>query len=228
MLGDKNLVQNGIRTSYGFVGDNGELPFGNMSARGGLKFLVDKPASGYPKWNGPYISGIDPSTYSVDAWGRPFRYTLVNDRDGYGNRYLSGEIRSAGLDGVFDNADDISVVISDKEVAPTHRIQGNFSFANLTGTSANIEVKFSDPGSSVGETTLASVCKSKATFPNFSSIFPNAGAPIKLPIGKITITGKLYNDSNCTAPAGKSQYDYFVSDNVSSLFINLPTFVPTP
>lgn len=228
MVGDRSLIQNGIRTSYGFVGDNGELPFGNISARGGLKYLISNPAPEYPAWNGPYLSGFDPATYIVDAWGKPFRYTLVNNLDGYGNRYLSGEIRSAGPNGFLDNADDIFVVLSDKEVAPTHRIQGNFSFANLTGKSANFEVRFSDPESSVGERTLASVCKTKTTFPNFSTIFPNAAAPVKLPIGKISITGNLYNDSNCTTPAGKSQYDYFVSDNISSLYINLPAFVPIP
>ena len=32
MVGDRSLIQNGIRTSYGFVGDNGELPFANSSS----------------------------------------------------------------------------------------------------------------------------------------------------------------------------------------------------
>jgi prepilin-type N-terminal cleavage/methylation domain-containing protein len=225
MVGDKNLMQNGIRTSYGFVGDNGELPFSNFSAHGGLKLLVSKPLSGYPKWNGPYLSGSDISNYAVDAWDRPLRYSVRNDLDGYGNRYLSGEIRSAGLDGQFNTTDDIVIELSNLEVAPSFKVQGNFVFVNLsaagTSRSANFDIKFRDPTALGGEAVLTTGCKT--AFSNFTTIVRDAGTPIKLPIGKITITSRLYNNANCsTLFRNSGELDYFVSDNLSRLFLNLP------
>lgn len=225
MIGDKNLVQNGIRTSYGFVGDVGELPFGNATTLGGLKYLVSNPTPSYPSWNGPYLTGFDPTTYAVDAWGRPFRYTLRNDLDGYGNRHLSGEIRSAGPNGIFEtDGDDVFVELDSREVAPTYRMQGNIVFSNVTGTgpiqSAKVEVTFKDPLKASGETTSSSICT--ATFLNFTTIIRDGAVPMNLPIGKTTITTKLFKNSSCSGTAVGSAFDYFVSDNLSRLLVNLP------
>lgn len=223
LVGDKSLVQGGIRTSYGIVGDIGELPFGNATTLGGLKYLVSNPAPQYQNWNGPYLSSYDPATYAADAWGRPLIYTLRNDLDGYGNRHLSGEIRSAGIDGIPGNSDDIFVELSSREVAPTYRMQGNIAFSNQTSYRAGIIVTFRDPLGPSGETTSTPICAK--TFPNFTTIVRDVGAPTNLPIGKATISTKLYKNSSC-APIneiGSLTIDYFVSDNLSRLFINLPT-----
>jgi prepilin-type N-terminal cleavage/methylation domain-containing protein len=233
MLGDKNLMQNGIRTSYGFVGDNGELPFANSSSSASLSYLVNRPATIYPHWNGPYMSGIDTATYAVDAWGRALQYTLYNNLDGYAGRHLSGEIRSAGLDGVFGNTDDIFVTLSSKEVAPTSRVQGNFVFSNLTGTvpqSADFTITFWDPVPA-SLFSVKSGCKTKGSlgFPNFTTIVRDVNTPIpmNLPIGKVSVKSRHYKNGNCAAPIFNSgEFDYFISDNLSSLLINLPVTVP--
>jgi prepilin-type N-terminal cleavage/methylation domain-containing protein len=224
MVGDRSLVQNGIRTSYGFVGDNGELPFGNYSARGGLKYLIANPSPAYPMWNGPYISGFDPKTYSVDAWGKPFKYTVFINTDLDGERYLSGEIRSAGINGTFEtDGDDIIVELNINEVAPTHRIQGNFIFADMTGIShrsANFIVSYRRPDAA-GEVKRTSGCKNG--FANFTSIFPVPASPTNLPIGKVTFISQIYTFPDCSGPIRISgSFDYFISDNISRLFINLP------
>lgn len=223
MIGDKNLVQSGIRTSYGFVGDVGELPFGNATTLNGLKYLISNPAPAYPNWNGPYMGGFDPETFGDDAWGRKLRYTLRNDLDGFGNRHLSGEIRSSGLNGIFEtDGDDVFVELSHREVAPTFRMQGNIAFSNLTGFHAGIAVKFRDPLSASGETTSTVTCTS--TFTNFTTIVRDGTAPINLPIGKATITTKFYKNTNCTGTEDSSiNQDYFISDNLSRLLINLPS-----
>ena len=220
MIGDKNLVQGGIRTSYGIVGDIGELPFGNATTLNGLKYLVSNPTPPYQNWNGPYLSGFEPGTYAVDAWGRAFRYTLRNDLSGYGNRHLSGEIRSAGLNGIFEtDGDDVFVELNIKEVAPTHKIKGNIVFSNLTGYRAGIIVTFRDPLS--GELTSDFACSS--TFPNFSSTVRVGAVPINLPIGKATIVTTLHKGSNCPLPpVGIGTLEYFVTDNLSWLPVNLP------
>jgi prepilin-type N-terminal cleavage/methylation domain-containing protein len=220
MVGDKSLIQNGIRTSYGFVGDNGELPFANSSSSASLSFLINRPPSGYLHWNGPYLSGFEPSEYRRDAWGHPFRYTVRNDLEGYGNRYLSGEIRSAGLDGVFDTNDDLVVEINIKEVAPTYRLEGNFSSSGVNGKSGVLEITYKNPEDPSGEPTIFSGCKSP--FTNFTTVIPNAAFPIRLPIGKVAITTRLYSSASCTTPKGKSQTNYFISDNISRLSVNLP------
>jgi len=222
MIGDKTLVQSGIRTSYGFVGDIGELPFGNATTLNGLKYLVSNPSPSYQNWNGPYLSGFDPESYAVDAWGRRFIYTLRNDLVGYGSRYLSGELRSAGLDGIVGNSDDIWVELSNGEVAPTCRIQGNIVFPNLTGMyHAGIVISFRDPLKPGGESTNTAMCT--PAFPNFSSIVRDGAVPINVPIGKASITTRLYKNSTCTgAEVSSGTLDYFVSDNLGRLLVNLP------
>lgn len=242
MVGDPNIIQTGIRTSYGFVGDNGELPFANNSSATSLGYLVTRPspASGYPHWSGPYMSGFDPAVFRKDAWGSTFRYYLCPSPD---NRYLSGAIRSGGPNGILDRTygecdtkemanfcvgDDICIALDQKEVAPTNRIQGNFVFANVTANSARFEVTYRDPNAAGGEATLQSGCKSKTNnvaFPNFTTLFPTDASPIYLPIGKVTIRSKLYKTGDCSAgtETAKSGFaDYFITDNTSRFLVNLP------
>jgi general secretion pathway protein G len=243
MIGDPSIIQTGIRTSYGFVGDNGELPFGSSSSSSSLGYLVTRPnaASGYPHWNGPYMSGFDPAEFRKDAWGNTFSYYLCPSSD---NRYLSGAIRSGGPNGKLERnygdcdppddpnfcigdeigeiGDDICIALDLREIAPTNRIQGNFVFVNATGTySASFAVKYRDPNESGGEKITVSGCKAKSSvsFPNFTTIFPTY-----LPIGKVTISSKLYKNSFCTgAEAANSGFvDYFISDNISRFLVNLP------
>ena len=222
MVGDRTLQQNGIRTSYGFVGDVGELPFGAATSLGGLKYLITNPAPAYQNWNGPYLSSFDPATYALDAWGRRMVYTPRNDQDGFASRYLSGEIRSMGPDGILGNADDIWVEVNSRETAPTYRMQGNVVYSNITGTRyATIAVTFRDSLKPGGETTVVSSCKK--IFPNFSSILRDGGVPISLPIGRSTITTRLYSDPGCPGPVlGTSTIDYFTADNIGRLLVNLP------
>jgi hypothetical protein len=76
----------------GFVGDIGRLP-----GRAPLAATAGGANAGViVGWNGPYInSGNFQNDYLLDAFGREFR----GARD--------GQVRSAGPDGVFGNADDI-------------------------------------------------------------------------------------------------------------------------
>lgn len=225
LVGDRNLQQNGIRTSYGFVGDVGELPFGTATSLGGLKYLITNPAPAYPNWNGPYLSGFDPLTYAQDAWGKRFTYTVQNTLDGFANRHLSGEIRSAGPDGILGNADDIWVEISGKETAPTYRIQGNIVYPTPGTYYAAITLRFRDPYRG-GETTSSPICIQ--AFPNFTSIVRDGSAPISLPIGKSIITTRLSNKVDCSDTIGNSTIDFFVSDSISRLLVNLPVIPITP
>jgi len=214
MVGNRDLIQSGIRTSYGFVGDFGELPVQGQLSTASLR---------------TYLPGGYYAEVYNDAWGRRFRYTAYDNLTGYEGRFLSGQICSDGLDGIQGNGDDICVDIPATEVAPTHRIQGNFTiaFSNLTGYSATFAVRYRDPVSN-DYISVSSGCKN--TFSNFTTIFPNAANPVNLPIGKVTFSSKLYHNKTCTGTqfTNSSELDYFIADSLSRIFINLPPITNLP
>jgi len=83
ITGRRELLTNGIRTDYGYVGDVGALPTN-------LDNLVTRPP-GYSSWNGPYIfddfSKDGSSTeFKKDAWGKNYIYsgsiTISSNGDG--------------------------------------------------------------------------------------------------------------------------------------------------
>lgn len=213
MVGDRSQIQNGIRTSYGFVGDYGELPVQGQLSTASLKTYIP--------------GGYSADAYN-DAWGRRFRYTAYDNLPGSEGRFLSAQICSDGLDGIPGNRDDICVDIPVSEVAPTHRIQGNFIFSSVMASfsSARFEVTFKNPLEAAGESKdMQSGCKSKdsAAFPNFTTIFRSPAAPLNLPIGKATIRTRAYKNSNCSgAESASGTMDFFISDNLSRLLLNLP------
>lgn len=86
------------RSQFGFVGDIGRLPssMSELASQSGLpSYTTDTVRNVGMGWRGPYINaGTSTSDYLTDAFGRA--YTLS-----------AGQIRSAGADGVLNNADDI-------------------------------------------------------------------------------------------------------------------------
>jgi prepilin-type N-terminal cleavage/methylation domain-containing protein len=229
MIGDKNLVQNGIRTSYGFVGDNGELPFANSSSSASLSFLVNRPLNDYPHWNGPYMSGFEPTEYRKDAWGNAIDYRACITSD---DRYLSGALRSGGLNGKLDAAydscdsnnsatfcigDDICVALDLKEVAPAEVIKGNVS-SSFTGSNKSHKIFVERADGSTPP--LSSSCLPLVTSPVFG-VYSAKGA--RLPIGNAKIYGTFYSDLNCTTlvPTTSPKYNIFISDGLSAVPYNL-------
>jgi hypothetical protein len=84
---------------YGFVGDLGRLPasFTELAERGSLPPYTTTTTRGVGMgWRGPYVNiGTTATDYLTDAFGRA--YTGAS----------SGQVRSAGPDGVAGTADDI-------------------------------------------------------------------------------------------------------------------------
>jgi prepilin-type N-terminal cleavage/methylation domain-containing protein len=246
MVGNKDLMQNGIRTSYGFVGDNGELPFANSSSSASLSFLVNRPASSYPNWNGPYMSGFEPSEYKVDAWGNAIIYEPVKDSSG---RYVSAYLLSAGPDRIRGTSDDIRVSassltdydIKDIEVTPTDSVQGNLRFyfsSNNIGKkfSARLYATVHDPLgiSPAGFSQLSSAqCFSVpgAAAGDIASIPLNGATlrPMKLPVGKAMFKSRLYTTEDVASPScngnklDSTELSVFVHDTISTIFVSMPT-----
>ena len=70
IVGDRNQVQGGIRTDFGYIGDVGASP-PNLDA------LTSNPG-GFSTWRGPYIRSSfleNLDDYKYDAWGNPYQYS---------------------------------------------------------------------------------------------------------------------------------------------------------
>ena len=86
-------------TQFSFVGDIGRLPntFQELTQKGGLPdYTTATPRNVGMGWRGPYVNiGTSATDYLTDGFGRA--YTGAS----------TGQVRSAGPDGVANNADDI-------------------------------------------------------------------------------------------------------------------------
>ncbi|NQU27848.1 MAG: type II secretion system protein GspG [Candidatus Marinimicrobia bacterium] len=74
MVGNPAIIQNNLRTNYGYVGDIGQFP-------PTLEDLISN-VSGLDGWDGPYIDlgfSDDPDYYKQDAWNNPYVYTVPGD-----------------------------------------------------------------------------------------------------------------------------------------------------
>lgn len=105
----------------GFVADVGRLP-ANITELNTRTAGPSPPPQGAPGggllgvkvgWYGPYVNaGFDQVGYTSDAWGTAYRYGVAPD--------LAGQIRSAGPDRAFGNADDL--VFPPYQVIPTGKL----------------------------------------------------------------------------------------------------------
>ncbi|MCX7770295.1 MAG: type II secretion system GspH family protein [Proteobacteria bacterium] len=101
MVGDSRLVQSGVRTSFGYVGEYGQLPTD-------LSELVSFGTLDLHNEN-----------YKKDAWGNNFIYTYVYNDSG---KISSAKIISTGSDSKLGTSDDLEIVIDEKEVFPTNNV----------------------------------------------------------------------------------------------------------
>ena len=231
MAGDPNLIQNGVRTHFGYVGDIGQLP-------SSLNNLITN-SDGVTNWNGPYLPrGFDPNDYATDAWGTQIYY---NSSSGPGELM---ELRSWGPDrssGPSHDSDDIVVKIYSNEVFPTNNVQGainiTFNVAPLTtlNGSAKIYAKYRD---GTGNLTNTFICYSPVSIPGDGSTryFPipfNVNLGANMPIGPVYFSATLFSDVACaniipgqTEGGGQNNPEILVNvnDRVSSVFTNLQVY----
>jgi len=222
MVGDPKLIQNGVRTYFGFVGDNGQLPG-----------IISNDLF-------PYMpSGYNPNKYNKDAWDNKFEYTPVQDASG---RNVSATLKSKGPDGVLGNNDDINDItdpelqIYTKEVTPTNIVQGNvyFIFYNSKDTAWAPPTFYTKV--SVSYISQSSFCciqlQNIGTVPTNSSIsksiyFDSSNCPLtyNIPIGKILFQAGLYSDNDCNNLVGTQTppVAVFVNDGINAVTVNLPT-----
>jgi general secretion pathway protein G len=232
MVGDRALVQQGIRTHYGFAGDNGVLP-------PGIDDLLTAPA-GWVNWNGPYLGGFDPDTYKSDAWGNGIAYARHNPALTVSGISVAATLRSAGPDRTFGTGDDIDEVsdlelqILEGDVWPTATVQGNLSYTFTAGTSEVTPAYWADILASyhdgAGTATTVTVCIPLAVGPVQVGVPKNVGMAfeenfgIELPVGPVNLRSRLFSDNACTAfLAETNEMAIFISDGLSKISVNPPT-----
>jgi len=90
IIGNPELVNEGVRSDFGFVGDIGRLPntLDELASQGALPAWDSATGMG---WHGPYLKGNfqeNPNAYKVDGWGNDYTYDSA-----------TGVITSLGADG---------------------------------------------------------------------------------------------------------------------------------
>lgn len=218
MVGDPVLYQNGIRTDYGFVGDNGELPET-------LSELI------------PYLSGgFNPATYNLDAWGGELIYTT--SQEGASGRYSAATLVSNGPD-PFSETDNLEVTIVQGEVLPTSRIEGSLRFLASNYNSASLYARVTAdveglPGS-VPVSLGGNECFPVPVIPMLTDIqsMPlNGGVfALALPVGKAVVRVEMFGGADVTCSgalqATPGEMSFFVNQG-STMYVNLPTLIVEP
>lgn len=108
IAGDPSLVQGGIRSSFGFVGDLGCLPatLTDLTAQGAWPVWPQNSGYGWSwGWRGPYLSEV------IDPWGQPYSYASAGLAAG-----LAARVWSVGPDGISGSADDVAIELQFTEV----------------------------------------------------------------------------------------------------------------
>jgi len=223
MVGDPKLIQNGVRTHYGYIGDVGQLP-------SSLENLVTN-TDGVSNWNGPYLpSGFDSSKYNKDTWGTAIQYAPAT----VAGRRVSASLISYGPNGtnnggIGDDIADSIFQISTSEVAPVNLIQGNvnvtFQSAPLTNRSFSIGVSTryrNGTGVFVTDTCCDSTVKMISgtagnTQVNYTQAF-SCGPLNNLPVGTAYLYPSLYSDINCATSLGGSALEVAVNVHGSTIF----------
>ncbi|MDP2157018.1 MAG: prepilin-type N-terminal cleavage/methylation domain-containing protein [Nitrospirota bacterium] len=223
MVGDPRLIQNGVRTHYGYVGDVGQLP-------SSLENLATN-ADGVSNWNGPYLpSGFDSSKYNKDAWNTAMQYSPLI----VAGRRVSASLKSYGPNRADDggSGDDIMdsiFQISQSEVSPVNLIHGNvnitFQSAPLVSRSYYIGVSAryrNGSGFFVTDTCCNSTIKTISgtagnTQVNYSQDF-SCLPPNNLPVGTVYLNPGVYSDNSCATSLGGSPLELAVNVHGSTIF----------
>jgi general secretion pathway protein G len=224
LVGDRRIVQNGVRTHFGYTGDIGQLP-------GSLTDLIADP--GVSSWNGPYVpAGFDATTFNKDAWDRAIEYVTATDASG---RRSAAALTSFGADGVAGTADDIGdpdVQVSALEVTPVSSLLGNISMTFQTAPQAarslylGVAARYRNgAGVAVTRTCCDSAVKvitgsagnSQVNYVQDFSCAP----PEALPVGFVFVSPGAFSDSSCSTALGGTPLELAVSASGSTLFVNL-------
>ncbi|RKX19878.1 MAG: hypothetical protein DRP51_06640 [Candidatus Zixiibacteriota bacterium] len=113
IAGNPNLISNGGRIDFGYIGDVGAFP-PDWDA------LVSNPG-GYATWDGPYIEdkfamGAGDTGFKLDAWGEPYSSPASVSFSSTGGGFAITRTIAYSTEDIFANS--VSAVITDIDDSP--------------------------------------------------------------------------------------------------------------
>ena len=194
MIGDPNIREAGIRTSFGFLGDIGAIP----TAAQGIAALTAQPAPALPVyainatvrfgfgWNGPYLSqsstGLD---YTQDGWGRTYTYSPAANPPTFVSLGADGAVGGTGFN------QDITFTLSNE--LRTTTVNGFIcdNAGPFTGANAQVEMNYPNGAAVLTQSlaTLTAVDKGKFSFAS-------------VPLGVRSITAYIPSKAGATTTVG--------------------------
>lgn len=122
VIGDANLTSNGLRISFGYLGDTGSMPpnLDSLVLKGTQPdFSLNSAVGVGAGWNGPYLSGgFAPDAHRIDEFNNPLDY-LASEYTNSNGQVVVARIRSAGRDRALDTADDYALEMFKNESLST-------------------------------------------------------------------------------------------------------------
>lgn len=132
LIGNPKLVDSGIRTDFGYLGDIGTLPDNPADLNKLLKkdgspdwtqpsWALDSFLRIGAGWKGPYITKTftdENSLFNIDAWGNEYIYDITDYTNSKGD-IVDAKIQSLGPDEAPNSDDDIIVEILKSETTAT-------------------------------------------------------------------------------------------------------------
>ncbi|MGH9339136.1 MAG: hypothetical protein ACRD1R_06015 [Acidobacteriota bacterium] len=121
IIGDPRIISSEARTSFGYLGDLGNLPAsltdlwinGTQPA-----FAFDSTLKTGVGWAGPYLNTQVLeflNQIALDSWGNPIDWTRPDDSSGAIGKTVKGRLVSPGPNKILGDSDDLKVEIFDTE-----------------------------------------------------------------------------------------------------------------
>lgn len=211
MVGDPRLMQNGVRTSFGYVGEYGQLP-------DDLNELI-----------GFGTLDLHNNNFKKDAWGNELLYTYNVDFEG---KRISGKIVSLGSDSKVGTADDIELTIDEKEVFPTNNLLSKIDIFLSSPPQNSLTYYFKI--SVENKTGVISCCKpvsilgSSGNTKTFYTSDVQCVFDESFPVGISVFTLEAFSESECKnkiANQSSEQNFAVVGDRVGSININQKIYI---
>jgi general secretion pathway protein G len=173
MIGDPDLKTSGVRSSFGYLGDMGNLPstLDDLMTQGAQPAYAFNSSKGVGAgWRGPYITlgpGSDAASHRVDAFGNDYTYSGTNYVNGQGQT-VDAKVVSLGADGVAGGTGNDEDVTLETLVAETTATVTGYGFDASGNPLDTTSVTINYPAN--GTLTSSTTTTDSAGFYQFTSI----------------------------------------------------------
>jgi len=160
MIGDPDLKTSGVRSSFAYLGDMGNLPstLDDLVTQGAQPAYAFNSGKGVGAgWRGPYVTlgpGSDAASHRVDAFGNLYTYSITNYTNAQGQT-VDAQAVSLGADGVAGGTGNDEDVTLETLVAETTATVTGYGF-DLSGNpldGATVTMNYPASGSLTSGTT---------------------------------------------------------------------------